>query len=121
MQWSTAAPTLDAAAVVAVEHPVHARVHMKPDSFGHVLRDTFQWLVDVPERFGVPHRNVQWLRWPSALERFACWQDAGPVVQHYYEWVSDVPSASFTHFVQQLAQDNPGTPVCPADVQAMLI
>ena len=84
------------------------RVHVAPDSFGHVFRDTFQWLVAVPNRFGIPHRGVQWLRWPSAVGRWQSWRDAGAVAEHYRSWVSDVPPTSFPDFVHTALRLYPG-------------
>jgi hypothetical protein len=64
--------------VATVDHGVHVRVSVHPESFGHFVRDTLQYLVNLPHRFGQDPVDYMWLRYVpwqrlSAAFFFLCW------------------------------------------------
>ena len=80
-----------------MQTPVILRAAYRADSFGHLMRDNVQALVELPLLFGLQPENFTWAVWaPATSEKEA---PNLQLVHHYEPWYSKFAAIPWQSFV----------------------
>lgn len=95
LNWITNGSSPAQSETCRVRYPVHLRSPHRPSSFGHLLRDNFEGLVEITQKLNrVPH-TYTWVRWPSDSSHVRGVDSPTGAMKHYFSWVSETASQSW--------------------------